>query len=50
MCQMLECKMICLYEVDDEGNKIIIHYDENWKPLWVELTKGDITLGSFYPK
>lgn len=50
MCERHDCKMICIYELDDDGNKIFVHYDTDLKPLWIELTKDGVSLGTFYPK
>lgn len=50
MCQRKDCRSICYYELDDDGNKVFIHYDDDGNPLWIELTKDGISLGSFFPK
>lgn len=49
MCQKKECRMICYYELNDEGDKVFIHYDDLLKPIWIELTKDGVSLGNFFP-
>jgi hypothetical protein len=50
MCQKEECRMICYYELDDEGTKVYIHYDKHSNPIWIEYCRKGESLGEFYPK
>lgn len=50
MCQREDCKYICIYELDDHGTKVYIHYDKCYNPLWIEYCKRGDSLGEFFPK
>jgi len=52
MCRLDNCKSICYYqlEMNSDGAKIYIHYDEKFNPIWIEYVKNNKSLGEFYPK
>jgi len=50
MCQKEECKYICIYEMDDYGFKLYIHYDLCYNPILIEYVKNGNSLGKFYSK
>ena len=40
MCQLEECKSICIYELDDFSTKVYIHYDRCYTPIWIEYVSA----------
>lgn len=50
MCQHKDCKAICIYELDDYGTKVYIHYDKYDTPIWIEYVKNDESLGEYHKK
>lgn len=50
MCLNEKCKAICIYELDEYGTKVYIHYDKCFTPLWIEYVKNGDSLGEYYRK
>jgi len=48
MCQLQECKSICIYELDDFSTKVYIHYDKCYTPIWIEYVKHGESVGSYF--
>lgn len=50
MCGREDCKTICIYELDDYGTKIYIHFDKCYTPIWIEYCKNGDSLGQYHKK
>lgn len=36
MCGNENCRFICIFYLTDDDEKVMIHYDNNFKPIWIQ--------------